>query len=106
MLQGERNNNTLCFLQFGVKEQALVTKHLFKKLQKARRILGAVLVICFMFFYFLGIFGMNMKHALGILLWMMVSFASVTGCRIDEPRPNFTVPEHDIYEFLICFISW
>jgi hypothetical protein len=32
-------------------------------------------------------------------VWMMVSFASVTGCQIDEPLPKLSVPENDIYEF-------
>ena len=72
-----------------------------KGLQKAKRVLGVVLVMCFMFFFLLlfsGIFGMN-KNIPWALVWMLVSFASVTGCRIDEPRPHFIVPEYDIYEF-------
>lgn len=60
-----------------------------------RNIVGALLVMCFyvsfllLFYGFLG--GMNKKFPWALVVWMMVSFASVTGCRIDEHRPKLSV---------------
>lgn len=54
--------------------------------------------MCFLFFPIFWDFGLN-KNVPWHWLWMMVSFASVTGCWMDEPRPNLTVIENDIYEF-------
>ena len=48
-------------------------------------------VYLFIFYGFWGVTNKTIPWAL--VVWMMVSFASVNGCWIDEHRPKLSVPE-------------
>jgi len=68
----------------------------FRSQGKKKEIYRALLVMCFYvyLFIFYGFWGVTNKTIpWALVVWMMVSFASVNGCWIDEHRPKLSVPE-------------